>query len=148
MATKARHLKTPMQLWVRDNRKRLGLSSADLAAWTDVSVDTARGWESRGRPSQDAIDILTVKFGVPPPPEAGPAGMDTLPAGLVALMENLIEEQRETRAMLERVLSRLAGEADPVGDARRSWVEEEMAREATRSPLPTPSRLESPARTR
>jgi DNA-binding transcriptional regulator YiaG len=77
MATKPRHLKTPIQLWVADNRKRLGLTPADLAALTGVTVDTARGWESRGAPSQDAIETLTRRFGVKPP-VAGSASLHVL----------------------------------------------------------------------
>lgn len=88
MATKARYLKTPIQLWVADNRKRLGLTPADLAAWTGVTEDTARGWESRGAPSQDAIEELTRRFGQKPPTTTSSAGeRDTLPAELVSLME-------------------------------------------------------------
>lgn len=63
MATKARHLKTPLQLWIADQRKAHGLTPGDLAALTGVSEDTARGWESRGRPSEDAIAVLERRSG-------------------------------------------------------------------------------------
>ena len=42
MATKPRHLKTPLQLWIADHRKALELSSLDLANLTGVTEDTAR----------------------------------------------------------------------------------------------------------
>ena len=73
MATKSRHLKTPLQLWVADNRKRLGLAPKDLASMTGVTEDTARGWESRGKPSEDAIAILERRFGQPVPADTAQA---------------------------------------------------------------------------
>lgn len=106
MATKARYLKTPVQLWVADNRKRLGLTPRDIADLTGVTEDTARGWESRGSPSQEAIEVLTRRFGEKPPTMAGPSRGDT-ESGLADLIAQLIEEQRETRAMLREVLDRL-----------------------------------------
>ena len=125
MATKPRHEKTPTQLWVADNRKRLGLTPRDLAEMTGVTEDTARGWESRGKPSQDAIDILTRRFGVKPPDDrASPAGSDTLSAGLVAQLQAqteainaLVEELRAARIdrdefdELRETVHRLAEEA-------------------------------------
>lgn len=83
MATKARHKKTAMQLWVGDNRKAGGYSSKDLAEWTGVTTDTARGWESRGRPSEDAIRILERRFGKPAPDDDGaPADQSDLAAAI------------------------------------------------------------------
>lgn len=86
MATKSRHLKTAIQLWVADRRKAGGYTSADLAKWTGVSVDTARGWESRGRPSEDAIAELERRFGESAPrDDAGAVGQEAV---LAAIREN------------------------------------------------------------
>lgn len=91
-----------MQLWVADNRKAGGYSSKDLADWTGVVVDTARGWESRGRPSEDAIRILERKFGKPAPDaEVEQAGDSELAAALSGLAEEL-RLSRESRAVLEQ----------------------------------------------
>lgn len=85
VATKSRLLKTAMQLWVADNRKRLGLKPHDLAVLTGVTDDTARAWESRGQPSEDALVILERRFGVPRPREDAPTGdMAALIAALTA----------------------------------------------------------------
>jgi transcriptional regulator with XRE-family HTH domain len=107
MATKSRHLKTPTQLWIADNRKRLGLSSLDLATLTGVSEDTARGWESRGRPSEDALVILERRFGVPRPDDDGQSvGVN---ADLVAAMDRQTAAIERQTAVMEALLSRLAG---------------------------------------
>jgi transcriptional regulator with XRE-family HTH domain len=108
VATKPRHLKTPTQLWIADNRKRLGLAPGDLARLTGVTEDTARGWESRGKPSQDAMDVLVRTFGVPAPDDmAGPGSDATLP-GLAALIVAALDRQttalEEISAKLERAL--------------------------------------------
>ena len=80
---------------------------------------------------------------------AGPASDDTPDAGPVSLIESLVEEQRLTRLMLEAVLLRLGGlEPDPEAELRRTWVEERMAEESSRTQLPTPGRLETPAGSR
>lgn len=97
MATKARHLKTPTQLWIADNRKRLGLSPKDLATLTDVTEDTARGWESRGRPSEDALTILERRFGVPRPIEMERIGQSDLVAALAAQTAAITELVTELR---------------------------------------------------
>lgn len=77
MASKARALKTPIQLWVADERKRLGMKPADIARLTGVTEATARGWESQGRPGQDAIAILERTFGSSAPDnERGEAPSD------------------------------------------------------------------------
>jgi hypothetical protein len=104
MATKARHKKTAIQLWVADNRKAGGYSSADLAAWTGVTTDTARGWESRGRPGEDAIAILERKFGKP-----APGGEDRS----LGDQSDLAAAIRENTAMLERVLTALMDRLPP-----------------------------------
>lgn len=117
MATKARHLKTPMQLWVADNRKRLGLSSADLATLTEVTTDTARGWESRGSPSQDAVDILVRRFGVPAPTAMASSGDATRQSELAALLESI----RELVALLRPIVEQ-AGDRE----ARLRAVEAEL----------------------
>lgn len=103
MATKARHLKTPLQLWVADNRKRLGLTPTDLAQATGVTVDTARGWESRGRPSEDAISVLERRFGTRAPRDEQAAGTDLseLAAAIHALAQS-IQEERSERLEWER----------------------------------------------
>lgn len=102
MATKARHKKTPMQLWVVDNRKRLGLDPADLAALAGVSEDTARGWESRGRPSEDAIVRLEQRFGVPAPRQDEGIGGDQ--SAVIAALERAIE--RQTQAIVAAIGAR------------------------------------------
>lgn len=80
---------------------------------------------------------------------AGPASDDTPDAGPVSLIESLVEEQRLTRLMLEAVLLRLGGlSPDPEAELRRTWVEERMAEESSRTQLPTPGRLETPAGSR
>lgn len=148
MATKSRNLKTPLQLWVADNRKRLGLTPRDLAHLTNVTEATARAWESRGGPSEDALLILERRFGVNRP-ETGsaqePSGdmamlvteirelvavlhdsaADRTPAAesLSSLIQGLIAEQVATRAMLERVLSSRAPDAAPTRDADlEAWM--------------------------
>ncbi len=117
MATKARHLKTPLQLWVSDNRKK-GHTSEELAQRTGVTVDTARGWESRGRPSDDAIRDMERLFGVPAP--RGDQAAGGLPELVVALMA-------QTQAMNELVLE-LRRERD--FDVRLAAVEGAVALQA------------------
>lgn len=95
VATKARHLKTPVQLWIADNRKRLNLSSLDLAKLTGVTEDTARGWESRGRPSEDALAILARTFGQPAPDAPSVQVEDQ--SALIAAIADLVAEMRLTR---------------------------------------------------
>ena len=121
MATKARHLKTPLQLWVADNRKRLGLSPADLAQLTGVTTDTARGWESRGRPSEDAISVLERRFGTRAPREeqASGGGMAELVAAIrdqTAAISELVAELRQgydvRLAAVEAAVALLAREDD------------------------------------
>jgi transcriptional regulator with XRE-family HTH domain len=115
VATKARHLKTPVQLWIADNRKRLGLSSADLANLTGVSEDTARGWESRGAPAEDRLVLLEHRFGSPAPRHEASAGDQT---ALVEAIGDLVEEvraereerQRWQRAYVETLRAALAGQ--------------------------------------
>ena len=114
MATKARHLKTPMQLWIADNRKRLKEEPADLARLTSVTVDTARGWESRGRPSEDAIAILERHFGQPAPRAEREAPQDELvaairdqTAAITALIEELRAERSDDREARLRVVEAL-----------------------------------------
>ena len=126
MATKARHLKTPLQLWIADHRKA-GYTSADLAAWTGVSIDTARGWESRGRPSEDALSVLERRFGEPAPRSEAPgdqsavvAAIDRLTAAVEAQTrvaegnaQGLAEVLAEIAARLGATPARTPGE--PVG---------------------------------
>lgn len=135
MATKPRHLKTPLQLWIVDNRKRLGLTPADLARLTDVSVDTARGWESRGSPSADALAILQAKFGKPLPEETQAVGDPG-----VTRLATAIEEQN---ALLRKVIGLWV-----LGDEMRSpaviaelraFVSAHLPEEPTTSLLPTPN---------
>jgi transcriptional regulator with XRE-family HTH domain len=122
VATKPRHLKTPTQLWIADNRKRLGLTPGDLARLTGVTEDTARGWESRGKPSQDAMDVLVRTFGVPAPDDmAGPGSDATLP-GLAAL----IASQAELTAAIRELAEALRGsvpELDPLVQEARAEVD-------------------------
>ncbi len=94
MATKPRHLKTAIQLWVGDQRKAGGYSSKDLADWTGVTVDTARGWESRGRPSEDALAILERKFGRQAPRGEGLAAVGD-PAALISAMTGALLAQTQ-----------------------------------------------------
>jgi transcriptional regulator with XRE-family HTH domain len=121
VATKPRHLKTPTQLWIADNRKRLGLTPGDLARLTGVTEDTARGWESRGKPSQDAMDVLVRTFGVPAPDDmAGPGSDATLP-GLAAL----IASQAELTAAIRELAEALRGsvpELDPLVQEAREAI--------------------------
>ncbi len=110
MATKPRHLKTPLQLWIVDNRKRLGLTPADLARLTDVTPDTARGWESRGAPSADALAILVRTFGVPLPEEQQGYGDASLAAAVLELTGELRAwrvERESTEARLRAVEAEL-----------------------------------------
>lgn len=115
---------------------------------------TARAWESRGGPSEDALLILERRFGVNRP-ETGtaqePSGemallvteirelvavlhdsaADRTPAAesLPMFMQALIEEQAATRAMLERVLSALgsAPARDPELEAWMARVDERLS---------------------
>jgi transcriptional regulator with XRE-family HTH domain len=109
VATKARHLKTPLQLWIADNRKRLGLEPVDLARLTGVTEATVRGWESRGRPSEDAIAVLERRFGVAAPRGDQAVGTDL--SELAASIRDLaqaIEAERAERLEWERgILSAL-----------------------------------------
>jgi transcriptional regulator with XRE-family HTH domain len=93
---KPRHQKTATQLWVADNRKRLGETPADLARLTGVTTDTARGWESRGSPGPDAIRVLEVHFGVSAPVGSGGA-FDTASPDLATAIRELVEELRSAR---------------------------------------------------
>lgn len=109
MATKARHLKTPIQLWIADNRKRLGLESTELARLAGVTEATARGWESRGRPSEDVIVVLERRFGVAAPRGEQAVGQsDALVAALqaqTAALNALADEirgEREARVAWEQ----------------------------------------------
>lgn len=87
MATKPRAKKTPLQLWIVDSRKRLGMTPADLARTTGVSEDTARAWESRGRPGADALAILERLFGSAAPDGDQMTGADL--SGVVAAIDRL-----------------------------------------------------------
>lgn len=109
MATKARHLKAPGQLWVADNRKRLGLTPADLATLTGVSIDTARGWESRGRPSEDAIGILERRFGVAFPRDEQAGGSQA--ELIAALRDHTAALDRQTARMADLLEAMLGGGA-------------------------------------
>lgn len=112
VATKARHLKTPLQLWIADNRKRLGLTPADLAQMTGVTTDTARGWESRGRPSEDALGILERRFGTAVPrgsePEGGLSELVQAIREQTAAMRDLVNELRDSRGLSADVHERVA----------------------------------------
>jgi transcriptional regulator with XRE-family HTH domain len=124
MATKSRHLKTPTQLWIADNRKRLGLTPHDLAVLTGVTDDTARAWESRGKPSEDALRLLEQRFGQPRPSDA-----TDLPSGdLATLIRAQTEAIDRQTAMLERVLTLLAGRQGATGDETEAAVAEALQR--------------------
>ena len=100
MATKPRYLKTPVQLWIADNRLGLGLTPRDIADLTGVSESTARGWESRGRPSQEALAILERQFGekAPDEPDENYAELAEALGGVTAAIRDLVAEMREDRA--------------------------------------------------
>lgn len=121
MATKARHLKTAIQLWIADQRKAGGYTSADLARWANVTVDTARGWESRGRPSEDAIAVLERHFGQTAPREERgdePGVTAALVASLTAQTDALnrlaaaIEQQPNASAVLSAIRALADVQAD------------------------------------
>lgn len=124
MATKPRHLKTPLQLWVADNRKRAGLTPADLARLTGVTEDTARGWESRGKPSEDAMAVLERTFGQPAPRDqaATAVGGDVATAirEQTAVLRELVSELQAMRGeqagVAEAQMSALAMIARSLGD--------------------------------
>lgn len=130
MATKGRHLKTPIQLWIVDNRKRLGLEPRDLATLVGVTEDTARGWESRGKPSEDALTILERRFGQAAPRGDGSAGQDALLVALrdqTAAISSLVEvlgqrQQRVSEAPAAYV-------TDPAVAKRRRayWIQQAFA---------------------
>lgn len=91
MASKPRSQKTPTELWVTDGYARLRadrqMSSkavvAMVAELCDVSEATANGWQSRGRPNEDAIRILEGLFGTKAPDgERAVAGDAALAAAL------------------------------------------------------------------
>lgn len=115
MATKARHLKTPLQLWIADERKARGETPTDLARLTGVTEDTARGWESRGAPSADALAVLERHFGKPAPSSREPGQSGDM-AGLVVAMTRALEAQT-------RALTLLASQVS----AARSTAEQERA---------------------
>lgn len=101
VATKPRHRKTAMQLWVADNRKALGKTSLEIATATGVTEDTARGWESRGSPGEDAITVLERLFGKPAPRDASAVGdqgaLVTALTRQTEAIEALVEEMRLAR---------------------------------------------------
>lgn len=86
---KPRHQKTRMQLWVADNRKRLGETPEDLARLTGVTAPTVRAWESRGNPGEDAIRVLERHFGEAAPIERGRGDDTSAPASLQPLLDKL-----------------------------------------------------------
>lgn len=107
---KPRRDKTPIQLWVLDNRKRLKEESSDLAKLVGVTTDTARGWESRGRPSEDAIRILERHFDVAAP-VAGASGDTPAPADLSDLYAKL-DAQADAINELAAQVKRLADRSE------------------------------------
>lgn len=123
MATKPRHLKTALQLWIADERKARGETPGDLARLTSVTEDTARGWESRGAPSADALAILERHFGKAAPRAEGAstgdvaAAIDRQTAVLSALVDELrlARMDRDRLEAVERTVERLLAEGDPTG---------------------------------
>lgn len=121
MATKSRHLKTALQLWISDERKARGETPGDLARLTGVTDDTARGWESRGAPSADALAVLERHFGKPAPRlESAPSG--DLATAIRDLTIEMGEWRRERAAFaelqtrvadMEQLLATLAGRTLP-----------------------------------
>lgn len=122
MATKARRDKTPLQLWIGNKRKEHGLTTTDVAALTGVKESTARGWESRGRPSQEALAILERKYG-----EAAPGdtreNYGELAEAIAALIDELEAMRLERVAWIRGVydfrsdvVSRWGGRADAPGE--------------------------------
>lgn len=133
MATKPRHLKTAIQLWVGDQRKAGGYTSKDLADWTGVTVDTARGWESRGRPSEDAIAILERKFGKQAP--RGEAG--AVPGDQAAIVEAIDRNTRMLSAVLEAIIARLPALPPEVAALLvEAEAQREQGQSGSSSPLP------------
>lgn len=124
-----------MQLWVADNRKRLGLTPLDIARLTGVTVDTARGWESRGAPNQDAIDVLVRRFGVPAPAGSGASDGPDL-AGLLARLEDQAKAIDRLAAAIELLVTRPAPVIE-LAAARAAVAALEREAEDT-SPLPSP----------
>lgn len=141
MATKPRHRKTPIQLWVADNRKAGGYASADLAAWTGVTTDTARGWESRGRPSEDALSILERRFGKQAPrDEDVPSDQSAVARQIDRLVDATNAQTRMLAAVLEAIVARLPladpdvrAAVDALADAERQHARD---RAGTTSPPP------------
>ena len=130
VATKARHLKTPLQLWIADNRKRLSLEPADLARLTGVTEATVRGWESRGRPSEDALAVLERRFGLAAPREAQASGYGSDVA--LAIREQtaaLVEAIQARDKVIEALLSELA-------TYRRQTVERQTVERSLLEALP------------
>jgi hypothetical protein len=143
MATKARHLKTPVQLWIGDKRREFGLIPRDIAALTGVSEDTARGWESRGRPSQEALAILERRFGEAAPPERNEYVGNL--AELSSAVRELIVALRELVAEIRR--NRLSEPAVDVSGAQEAGFAEGLRRGQTPpidaapdTPSPSPGR--------
>lgn len=143
---KPRIKKTAMQLWVADNRKRLTETPADIARLTGVTVDTARAWESRGSPNEDAIRVLERHFGVPAPTEAGGMG-DTQPAGLDRLLEQLAAQTAAITRLAQAIEARTAQSplVTPEQEAamRRAAAEGEPAEPGTPSSPRSPDPLAS-----
>lgn len=131
MATKARHKKTAMQLWVVDNRKRLGLDPADLALLTGVSEDTARGWESRGRPSDEAIVRLEQRFGVPAPRQDEAGAGDSV--AIAAAIDRLGERMERAIAARDEVIGALLEE---LATYRRQTLDRQQVEQTLLQALP------------
>lgn len=140
MATKPRHLKTPLQLWIADNRKEKGLTPGDLARLTGVTEDTARGWESRGSPSEDAIAILERTFGKPAPRDAGAGapGGDVAAAidRQTAVLAQLAETSRQQATLMAALLAHLTA-SEPVDPAIGDRAAAFLSSLGAPQPLPT-----------
>lgn len=99
MATKPRYEKSPIQLWIVDNRRERNMTPADIARLTGVTEATARGWESRGRPSDEALAVLERHFGVKAPADrsADYTELAQSVGSLIIAIRELVDEMRADR---------------------------------------------------
>ena len=134
MASKPRHLKTALQLWIIDNRKRLSLEPEDLAELTGVTPATVRGWESRGKPSEDALAILERRFGVAAPREVQAGGGDM--AELVAAIRAQTDAITDLAAIIRARDTGLAGLLAELQTYREQTVETQATEIALIEALP------------
>lgn len=94
-----RRPKTPLAAWIRENRRRLGLTSGQVAARLGVADVTVRSWEAGRGVSEENLDALEHLYdreapgGEPASPDQAEiaAAIDRQTAALAAVLTKLGE---------------------------------------------------------